>query len=143
MEPRTPALLIKTSMRPKASQALCTAASRAEPPAATSSSTATARGPSAAAEALISSQSERRRSARRAAATTRQPARARSRQKSRPMPEEAPVTSTTWPSSLLQGGGAPTDVIAGALSREEEGDLGWESEAQRFRATAHLCVRGV
>nr|CAB3481402.1 unnamed protein product [Digitaria exilis] len=99
-------------MRPNASQALCTAASRTEPPAATSSSTATARGPASAAEALISSQSEWRRSARRAAATTRQPARARSRQKSRPMPEEAPVTSTTWPSSLLQGGrGAPADAI--------------------------------
>ena len=103
-------------MRPKASQALCTAASRTEPPAATSSSTATARGPwAAASEALISSQSERSRSARRAAATTRQPARARSRQKSRPMPEEAPVTSTTCPSILLHGGGdSPADGIAGA-----------------------------
>jgi hypothetical protein len=44
--PRIPALLIKASTRPKASQALCTAASMVEPPVEMSSSTAMARGPS-------------------------------------------------------------------------------------------------
>jgi hypothetical protein len=45
--PRIPALLIKASTRPKASQALCTTASMVEPPVEMSSSTAMARGPSA------------------------------------------------------------------------------------------------
>jgi hypothetical protein len=44
--PRIPALLLKASTRPKASQALCTAASMVEPPVEMSSSTAMARGPS-------------------------------------------------------------------------------------------------
>lgn len=86
--PRRPALLIKTSMRPKASQALCTAASTAHPPGATSSSTATANVwlATAAAEALISSQRERRRrrgARRRRPGSPRVPGRGRNRGRGR------------------------------------------------------------
>lgn len=94
--PLTPALLIKASIEPKAVQARSTLAAMAGPSEVTSSCTAMARhGPPSI--ALIWSQRDLRRSVLRAAATTLQPALARSRQNSRPRPEEAPVTMTVLP----------------------------------------------
>lgn len=105
MVPRTPALFTNPSIRPNASHALCTEAAMAGSSALTSSSIATDRTAdgSEAPDPLISSQRDLNRSVRRAAAMTRQPAFARSRHRSRPMPEDAPVTMTTLPSKLLHG----------------------------------------
>jgi len=99
--PLTPALLINASICPKASHAFCTYFSIAPPSAATSSSTATAR--SLPSFPLISSHNDCKRSTRRAAAITRHPALARSRQKSRPIPADAPVTRTTFPARSCHG----------------------------------------
>lgn len=111
MLPRIPALLTRASMRPNASQAICTDLSTVGPSAVTSSSTATALRllgsavelEEEVARPLISSQRDLSRPTRREAATTRHPARARSRQKSRPKPDEAPVTITTLSGSSHHG----------------------------------------
>lgn len=100
--PLTPALLTNASIRPNASHALSTDASIAGLLALTSSSTATARR-SEVPYLLIWSQRDWSRSIRRAAAMILQPASAKSRQHSRPRPEEAPVTITTLPVKSVHG----------------------------------------
>lgn len=100
--PLKPALFTKASMKPKDSQAFLTDFSMLFPSALISSSTAMAVGVGREEEEerlrrLISSQRDWSLSIRRAAAMTLQPALARSRQNSRPRPEEAPVTMTTLP----------------------------------------------
>lgn len=101
-----PALLIKASIRPKASQAFRTEFWIVGPSADKSSSTATALRMEEEEDddegivklrLLIWSQRDLRRSTRRAAATMKQPDLARSRQNSRPSPDDAPVTITTFP----------------------------------------------
>lgn len=102
--PLIPALLIKTSMFPKMSQACLTAFWMVDESEETSSS----RGAACLVfvgenKALISEQRDWRRSRRRAAAMILQPDLARSRQISLPMPEEAPVRRTTLSLSSHHG----------------------------------------
>ncbi len=118
-KPLTPALLTKASIWPNASQPFCMDFSMVGPSALTSSSRATARselelvGLDSEEEEeeeeeeerlLIWSQSDWSRSTRRAAAMILQPALARSRQNSRPIPADAPVTNTTLPFSSSSHG---------------------------------------
>lgn len=104
MLPRIPALLIKESILPNAAQAFSTEAWMVGPLALTSSSTATALSWSRLRSfeleepirLLISSQSDW-------TVTLLQPALAKSRQNSRPKPDDAPVTITTLFSSRSHG----------------------------------------
>ena len=89
--PPTPALLTSTSTWPATASA-ASARAMTESSSAMSAGTTTTRSPSSAA-------SSSRRSARRAATTTVAPAPCRTRANRRPSPDEAPVTTATWPSS--------------------------------------------
>lgn len=100
--PLMPALLIKTSMCPKMSQACLTAFRMVD----VSEETSSSRGAASLVfveKALISEQRDWRRSRRRAAAMILQPDLARSRQISLPMPDEAPVRRTTLSLSSHHG----------------------------------------
>lgn len=117
-------------MKPKDSQAFLTDFSMLFPSALISSSTAMALGREEDEETLrqlISSQRDWSLSIRRAAAMTLQPALARSRQNSRPRPEEAPVTMTTLPWRQFQGSrwvgeDRRSSITWGEGNREEEDD---------------------
>lgn len=133
--PLTPALLIKTSILPKASQAFATVASIFAALELTSSSRGTARArpypvsfdSAEPIRLLISSQSDCKRSTRRAAAMILQPAFAKSMQNSRPSPDDAPVTITTLLFSSSHGSKLAASSFLLADISVLEIEVGWSN----------------